>query len=331
MKNAIGIVLGALALTHPAFAGHARFVSQPILAFGVAAVDARAINNAGTIVGAVDFGSGGNPAGFVLQGSTETEISCGSYSCYPTSISRDGTVAGFAGSTGFVWKDGTVVTHNLPLGKVFAPGPGALPNILMSSSADVAFTDNTQSGSTSYAGRPSKPVMQRGLSAKFTTINGMNASGTVSGFEYGTIQGQLVPVIFFGKDGFFNMLVTPIQQQVSGGFINNAGQVAYASQYGAYIYANGVTASVTLPSGASQPTVQAINNRGRLVGTYLDTSQMQHVFYYNGTSVSTFGAYPAQDSLHLALNDHGVMLVSDRLSSTGMTKSYRVKCGGPAC
>ena len=335
MKIATGIALGWLGLSQPALAGGARFFSEPVLAFGSAMVDARAINDAGAIAGAVTFGQnggqGGGLTGFVLQGSTESAVNCGSSACYPTSISRDGTVAGFTGTGGFVWKNGAVVASNLPLGTVFGSGPAALPNILLSTRGAVAFTDNTQSGSTSYAGRPGKQSVQKGLSDRFVTINGINARGVLSGWEYATIQGQLTPVIFFGKDGFFDMLFMPGQQQVSGGVINDAGQVAFSRQSGVYIYANGATTAVALPSGAAQPGVQAITNRGRLVGTYVDAGQMQHVFYYNGTSVSIFGAYPVQDTLHVALNDHGVMLVSDRSQTTGDTTSNRVECGGPGC
>ena len=118
---------------------------------------------------------------------------------------------------------------------------------------------------------------------------------------------------------------------VSGGFINDAGQVAFADQYAAYVYSSGVKTTISLPAQQANISVQAINNRGRVVGTYVDTSQLQHVFYYNGTTLSTYGAYAPTDVIHLALNDRNVMVLSDRPANATNPASYRVACFGPGC
>jgi len=75
--------------------------------------------------------------------------------------------------------------------------------------------------------------------------------------------------------------------------------------------------------------VQAINNNGRIVGAYTDIKNVQHVFLYNGTTVSVFGKYTPTDQLQVALNDAGVMVLSD--FSNGAYSSFRVRCGGAGC
>jgi hypothetical protein len=45
--------------------------------------------------------------------------------------------------------------------------------------------------------------------------------------------------------------------------------------------------------------VQAINNKGRMVGAY-QYKQAARVFYYNGSMVSTFGTYRIEDTTHVA-------------------------------
>jgi hypothetical protein len=78
-------------------------------------------------------------------------------------------------------------------------------------------------------------------------------------------------------------------------------------------------------------SVQAINNKNRVVGTYVDTKQTaQRVFLYNGSVVTVFAKYPIADTLHLALNDEGAMLISDTAVS-GSVSSNRVLCAGPGC
>ena len=324
--------LTAIALAQPASAAGPRLVSQPILAFGSAAVDARAVNNAGTIVGGVTFQNGGG-TGFMLDGSVERVLQglCGTSSCmlYPTSISNNGTIAGFTGgSTGAIWQNGVFIASNLPLGQL--QYPQSLPSVSLSSNARVAFADNASSSVVVYAGTAHHVAAQKGLSPSHVTVGGINASGVIAGFELATIQGTQTPVVFFGHDGFFDMIGGNGVQIGSGGLINDAGQVAYADASHLYIYAKGVTTTVSMPTGTASMSVQAENNRGRIVGTYTDTAQMQHIFIYDGSALSTYGTYPAQDQVHLALNDRRTMLVSDR-QANGTVSSARVECVGRGC
>jgi probable HAF family extracellular repeat protein len=142
-----------------------------------------------------------------------------------------------------------------------------------------------------------------------------------------------VQAAFVGKHGFFNMLLSPNGQSVIGGFVNDAGNVAYTDGVAGYVYGAGATTSFSVPLPSYNVQIQAINNQGRVVGTYTDTSQnpaMQHIFLYNGSAVSSFGAYAMTDTVHAALNDHGVMVVSD--SSNGQQMAlYRVTCSGSGC
>jgi hypothetical protein len=115
--------------------------------------------------------------------------------------------------------------------------------------------------------------------------------------------------------------------------VNNAGQVAYTDNTSGYVYQAGTTASFSVPSPSFNVQVQAINNQGRVVGVYTDTSQnpaVKRVFLFNGTTVSSFGSYGVNDTVQVALNDHGTMVVSDMVNSEPFA-SYRVTCSGTGC
>ena len=83
---------------------------------------------------------------------------------------------------------------------------------------------------------------------------------------------------------------------------------------------------------ATRIVARQINDRGRVVGTFVDlAANLQRVFLYNGTAVSSFGAYPTTDTLHLAMNDRGVILLSDIPENAQVGATYLVTCAGSGC
>jgi hypothetical protein len=98
------------------------------------------------------------------------------------------------------------------------------------------------------------------------------------------------------------------------------------------VYNNGTFTTVNMPVpdpyARTYIDVQAINNKGRMVGVY-QNKQAARVFYYNGSTVSTFGKYRVEDTTHVALNNYNTMALSVT-ASTGQT-SYVVRCHGTGC
>jgi hypothetical protein len=318
------IMVAACVLACGAQANAASFHSQQILILGSALVGATGINDAGTIVG---ISSSGGYFGFVLQGSTLSVLS----SAYPTAINRKGAVTGMTSTdTGFLWENGGFVQGvSFSLGS-FNGQP--LPPVL-NQSAEIAYTYSNGTTQTAYAGRSGRFRALKGLSPQSAIVSSINKDGVIAGYERAMIQGQSHEVAFVGKHGLFNMLLPPSNTNVTGGFVNDGGQVAFTDGTQGYVYDAGTTTSFSVPAPSYNVQIQAINNKGRIVGTYTDTSQnppVQHIFLYNGSAVSSFGNYGQADIVRVALNDHGTMVVSDTTSGQQMA-SYRVTCSGSGC
>ena len=305
-------------------ANAATFHSQQILILGSPLVSATGINDAGTIVG---FSSSGQYFGFVLQGSSLSVLP----NAFPSAINRKGAVTGTTSSdTGFLWENGAFVQGvDFSLGS-FNGQP--LPPVL-NQSDEIGYTYSNGTMQTAFAGHSANLHALRGLSPQSAIVSSINKGGVIAGYERATIQGQPHEVAFVGKHGLFNMLLSPTAGDVTGGFVNDGGQVAFTDNVLGYVYSAGVTTSFSLPSPSYNLQIQAINNKGRVVGTYVDTSQnpaVQQVFLFNGSTVSSFGNYGLRDIVHAALNDHGTMVVSDTINGQQMA-SYRVTCSGSGC
>jgi len=327
IAGAIGAAL-TLACGPAAHAG--TFSSQQILVLGSAAVSAQAINDRGTIVGAYQPTST-QQAGFILQGGAIYVLG----GSVPAAVNRSGEVAGYGNNGGFVWQNGS-----------FLPGvsfsvssvDGALPEVLLNNHGVIAYVEASQGAQYVYAGTPQKPHVQKGLSTSHTVVTSINSHGVMAGFEVASVSGQPVPAVFVGKAGLYDVLVPNFSGfgNSANAFVNDAGQVAFSDGQALYLFSNGAYTQVAMP--ASQVfgvQVMGYNNSGRAVGIYTNSSQtpaLQTVFYYNGHTVSTFGTYAAGDIVHVALNDFGVMVVSDTPAGTAsLGTSYRVTCRGTAC
>ena len=324
IRKAAGAALSwAVLSATPGYA--ATFTSQPIVILGNAQVAALGINDAGAIAGELSYSP---MTGFVAQGSSVSILQ----SAIPTAINANGDVTGFNSQlSGFLWKAGAFVP-----GVIFPLG--VFDNVhlspVLNRADELAFSSsNGQAAPVAFRGSPTHhfhPV--RGLSASGTFVNSINDRGVIAGTERVTLQGQPVQVVFFGKSGFFSTLLSPAGQQVSGGFLNDSGQVAYTDGAFGYVYSSGKAASFSLPGRASMVQVQAINDRGRVVGSYIDDSQnppVQRGFLYNGLAVSVFGSYGANDLVQVSLNNRGAILVSDTAGTT--PSSAILHCHGDGC
>ncbi len=328
MRILIGLLCGsALWATSSAAA---EFRMQQVAILGGTSVNATGINDAGAIIGTFMYGSQAQPEGFVQQGSSLWLLGTGQ----PTHINNAGAVVGYGYQTsaGFLWQNGTFAMNvNCPVGgsgnAVFGP--------IVSSNGKLVCTGSSGGTPQVYAGQSAHIHKVRGLSKTLAVANSVNASGVMAGYEYATIQGQGEQVIFVGKGGLFDILPQISNDNFVGGFVNDAGEVAYSNSAQGFI-SGGEHGTINFapPSPADGLSLSAMNNAGRVVGTYVDTSanpSVQHAFLFNGAVFTPFGTYAAADTVHVALSDHGAMVVSDQSPNGGPSVSYLVKCKGDGC
>ena len=247
---------------------------------------------------------------------TPIQGSCPSGSCngYPTAIDDAGTVAGqvfISGWDGFVWQGGAFVA-----GDFFSLGsqPSLASGPFLQNEDNVAFNLFDSRSFQAFIGNPSAPQLLagRGLNSNGASVSGMNKFGVVAGTEQRK-DGSIV--IFFGKQGKLRYLSLPGGISPYGvATINEHGQVAgdTANTSQGFLYSHGEYTLFSMPPFGLNVAVQAINDLGRVIDTFQDDStHLQHAFLYNGTVVSSVGSYPYADTLHLSMNDHGIILVSD--------------------
>jgi probable HAF family extracellular repeat protein len=127
-----------------------------------------------------------------------------------------------------------------------------------------------------------------------------------------------------------------------GGFLNNTGAIAgsyvdASHVYHGFVYQSGTYTTFDMPVAASEVSVTGINDSGRVVGYYTSGKKPKiHAFLYNGTTVSTFGAFPQFNNVNVVINNSGVMAVSSQWPDLGNGPnnkyvSYRVTCSGAGC
>jgi hypothetical protein len=253
-------------------ASAATFTTQQIFLLGSPAVSATAINDKDTIAGAFVVPNSHSEYGFVLQPGNIWQIDG-----IPTALTNTGAVTGYSltSDTGFVWQNGTLTADaTLPLGS-FLGTP--LTPVLNRFNKLAYSTSNGGQYPVAYAGQPGKTHVQAGLSPYSAVVNSINDGGVIAGYELVYIQSQPREVVFVGKAGLFNLLLSPNGGNVTGGFVNNAGQVAFTDGSLGYVYSSHGTVTFTPPVSTSSLQVQAINKSGRVVGVYTDTTQSTHV------------------------------------------------------
>jgi hypothetical protein len=325
-----GIAVASLA---SAAAGAATFSSQQIAIMGSTAVAAQTVSDRGVIIGTY-LPPQSQPSGFILQGSSLYVLP----SSYPTAINRAGEVVGFGENGGFLWQNGS---FNPAVKFPINTNAETVPDVLINDRGEIAYTAGAETGQQIFAGPPTKPHAQKGLSANHAVVSSINNSGVLAGFEQAIVNGNVTPAFFIGKSGLYDIL--PLEQPGVAGtpaaFVNDAGSAAFVENGNVVIYANGGMTTLPAPAlKATNVTVTGFNNGGRVVGTYDDGTQMpaiQRIFYYNGSTYFTFGNYPVGNMVHVALNNRNVLAVSNSTNGEGgpgmPIGSFLVTCSGKDC
>jgi uncharacterized membrane protein len=334
-KLAVAAAFVSLAIGLPAQAAGTKFLIHPITVQGSTIVHVRAINNNGAFVGAVEVNN--DAVTFLQDGATFTWIyghCMTGNQCIgnPTAVNKTDAVTGtlIAGAAdGFVWQNGAFVAGDFfSIGDLVTPASGPFLN----NKGEVAFNQfsPTSGNPQAFFGDPAAPqlLISPGLDSSAAMITGLNNHGAVAGVG---LQEEGPVAIFVGKPGQLTYLSPPGGFSDYGASINDSGQVAGSSNQQGFVYSNGKYAQFSMPVLADDVVVQAINSTGRVIGTFVDeNADVQRVFLYNGSTVSTFGAYPVGDTLYLSMNDRGIILLSHP-NGEAIGTSYRVRCVGPGC
>ena len=311
---------------------------QTLVIDGATSVTANAINDHGAIAG--DYTGATATHGFILSRSGIRTLPdlCGMSSCVPipTAITDNGIVAVYASAYGewggFLWRNGA---YAMDSGIVLGSFGCAAPVLAVNEHGFVGFNACQGSGiQYPYAGNYTAPT--RIPIDYFAAIVSVNRQGDVAGTWYPFVGNTVIPSLFhYTPTGKLVSVLPAGAQDSAGGFINDQKQIAgtYMDAAGAshgFVYQDSNYSSFDIPGQAAQIIVQAIDNTGRVAGTYLNTAAgTQGVFIYNGARVNTFGSFAQSDIITVAMNNKGVTVVSDLASN--IAEAYRVTCTGTGC
>jgi hypothetical protein len=319
-----------------------KFSIQQITLPGATSVDAAAISDTNEILGNEVDGNGEH--GFILKGAEFTLLPsavpgcAGSAQLYPTGMNLYGTVAGAALCDNapylFLYQNGAY-TGTTSLG---APGSEHL-FVGIDDRRNLVFNYNNGGGSyTPYIttrSRGTRRVAYPEYHALVRSVNDRNQAAGTALHDCG-IPGHCV---FTGNKRKYRLklIYPPGAATASGGYINNRNQVAgvYATSIGGdytgfvYDWNSNTYTTFNAPGTAYTMNVYGNNQSGRVVGIYAAQNDTQHGFLYNGSTVTSFGSFPAGDTVTAAINKHGVIVVSDTSASGSI--SYIVKCSGTGC
>jgi probable HAF family extracellular repeat protein len=168
---------------------------------------------------------------------------------------------------------------------------------------------------------------------RFVHVNSINESGTVAGVSY-SFSG--ISSVYEGVKGAFTTIAPPNASRVAGGWLNKSGALAGSFEdttgWHGFVYAGGTYTVFDMPVTATSISTTAINNAGRVVGSFVAANGTQRAFLYNGSMVTAFGRFPETDTITLAIGNGGTILVSDEIpASDPKFLSYKVTCSGVGC
>ena len=143
--------------------------------------------------------------------------------------------------------------------------------------------------------------------ASRTVLTGINDSGELAG-SYSTTDADLVG--FIDTNG---QITTTGDSFSPGTDINNSAQLVgtyrpETSTNRGYLFANGELTTIP-PPGDIESQAQGINNLGQIVGDYWPSGERLG-FLYDGTTVTSFDAPDAQQTILFDINDRGVIVGS---------------------
>lgn len=343
MRVAASVFAIAFGACAPALA-QTQFQMHPIVISNNANVESAGINGKGDIAATVFNSAGTALVGVIVNGSSVTRLPAPYASggaAYPQVIDDEGDVLGYSYIAPlyvphmFLFRDGKIVPeYNLVLVSTFGAQPFLQPNPIGLAGRRLIFYTNVVSLDVPTDPRYGVPAVLFYVpqTNTFQTAHGITAAGIVAGTAY-SFGGPRT--VFMGRGGDFVTLTPPGATSVDGGYINDAGQVAgsYVDAAGAphgFVYSGGTYTSFDMPQSARSVTVTGISSNGRVVGSYVGShGEAQHLFLYNGTTVSAFGTMPFYDTVSVAVNAHSEMAVA---VVNGLTyRSYALTCSGPGC
>ncbi len=338
----------ACTIAPPAFGANTRILQHQIVVAGNQNVEATSINSHGTIVGNLYAGITDAVSAIEIDGDTVTTLKPpypNGQVAHPKAIDDAGDIAGWADNgTGdpllyLSAADGHTRMKYARFLDINANGQRLIVQPIGLVDRRIVFGTEIQGGiapNVPFYGTPEHYVRVP-LFNSYERLNSINRHSVVGGvsFDY---RGQFEA--FFGSTGHFKMLLPPGAQQSEGGYVNDANEVAgsYTDANGqphGFTYYGGQYHTFDMPEPATSIAVTAINDAGRVVGTYASASAdgRQHAFLYNGQTVTTFGTYSSLDVILLRINNHGEMLIDRALeySATPQFLSYTATCQGDGC
>lgn len=345
LKNITLATLLAISLASQAQA-QTSFTAHRLKIAGNQDIDATAINDRDDIVATVFKAADGTQSGIILRHGAVTTLPApysNSGAAIPQAINNNGDVLGYTYEgfqpIMFLWQNGQYnqAAAQIPLEIEQQAGPPPLP---------IGINDRDQIFYTIITGmeNPTRPIYGKlahlhsmPVFMRYQTARSNNRTGIIAGNAFYESKSE----VFVGKGKQnFTTLTPPGAISATGGFVNDKGQVAgtYTDtsniQHG-FIWQAGAYTSFDMPEQA-QPystIVTAINDSGRVVGTYTSASTGQtHAFLYNGATVTAFGQYNSADTVSVAINNPGTLLVSVQIQASATNyASYRVACSGEGC
>ena len=341
------VALAALAVPRQALCADTKIELRQIIVSGNQDVEATAINNHGVVVGNLYAGITGAVSAIQIVGDAVSTLAPpypNGETPHPKAIDDMGDVAGWADNglgdpVLYFSVNGRTLKNYARLLDLDGNGHTFIVQPIGIADQHTVFGTVIFGGiapNIPFYGTPSH-YFRVPLFNSFERLNSISKHGVVGGVSFDS-RGQFEA--FYGTEGHYTMLLPPGAQQSQGGYVNTLGEVAGSYTDGdgkphGFIYYGGKYQPFDMPSPAASITVTAINDVGRVVGTYASASAdgRQHSFLYNGTTVTTFGTYSSLDTVLVALNDHGEMLVDRQLEYSAYPQflSYRATCDGSGC
>ncbi len=337
----------------PSLAANAQttqFRLKQIVIAGDDNVQATALNDAGVIVGSLYAGITDDESGFSIAGNTVTTLPPPNMSgngFNPRAIDPAGNIYGWAHTA--IGSGGSALTYYLSNNGTYnaayqslllAPGTfeaHIIPVAMGLNAKGEVFFNTIYSLDDPVGANYGKPPNYKTPPSvdRFTEIESLNNSGTIveEGFSF---TGDYS--LYVGKGKAFTQVLPAGSINTRGGLLNNAGAVAgsyldASHQPHGFVYAGGNYTVFEIPEPATAVLATGFNDMGRVVGSYTSAANgKQHGFLYNGTTVSTFGAFGKNDTVKLAINNKGNIIVSDQIYTTNLKYlSYAVSCHGAGC
>lgn len=252
------------------------------------------INDSGLVVGDSGDLYGNNFRGFTYNGSTFSTINFpGASSTRLSGISNSGLIVGLAypSPSGFLDNGGSFTVISYPgsnVNSTVAVGVNAIGDIVGAYQANNSYHGFLDSDgvftSVNFPG------------ALATSAEGINDSGTISGYYVTLDSGQPVRLGFTESDGVFTSIEYPGASQTIVWGINNQGQVVGSAGGGLlqqtceFVFDGTTFTCIDYPAHEESLQVYAINDSDQIVGSYYDFAPEPSSFLLLGSgALGMFG------------------------------------------